>query len=286
MDKKSHSETIVIINCVLNPPLMLISIIGNALVLSARLRTPSLRSASTIFLSSLAVSDLLVGLVVQPVYIAYTFISSNPALFLAEDSLSFLACGVSLFTVAAISVDRFLALHYHMRYANLMTTKRAICISAAIWVICIILSCLSFWNRKVYFLVVAVGVALCLFISTFSYIRIYFIVRRHWLQIRVQHQAVESLNAEHNLNMVRSRKSAKNTFIYYICMILCYSPMFIDSSIYVVSEKSWTIVRALTTTTVFLNSSINPFLYCWRTTEIRMAVLKSLRRLFCKQTDA
>ncbi|KAL9958759.1 hypothetical protein ACROYT_G035817, partial [Oculina patagonica] len=66
----SMPETIVIINCVINAPLMLTSIIGNTLVLAAILRTPSLRSPSIMFLSSLAVSDLLVGFFVQPLYIA------------------------------------------------------------------------------------------------------------------------------------------------------------------------------------------------------------------------
>jgi len=68
-DSTTH-ESIVIINCVLNASFMLISIIGNALVLAAILRTPSIRSASMIMLCSLAVSDLLVGFVAQPLYIA------------------------------------------------------------------------------------------------------------------------------------------------------------------------------------------------------------------------
>ena len=67
---KSHPETIVIINCVLNVPFMLVSIIGNTLVLYTIFRIPSLRSPSIILLCSLAVSNLLVGLFVQPVYIA------------------------------------------------------------------------------------------------------------------------------------------------------------------------------------------------------------------------
>ena len=61
---------IVMANCILNAPLMLLSIIGNALVLVAILRTPSIRSPSVIFLCNLAVSDLLVGWVAQPAYIA------------------------------------------------------------------------------------------------------------------------------------------------------------------------------------------------------------------------
>jgi hypothetical protein len=105
-------------------PLMLISIIGNTLVLSAILRTPSLRSPSTVFLSSLAVSDLLVGLVVQPVYIANEL--TNDLLYRIRNTTAFSACAVSLFTITAISVDRFMAIHYHMRYSNLMTPSRAV----------------------------------------------------------------------------------------------------------------------------------------------------------------
>ena len=65
------NETIVIVNCILNAPSILISIIGNVLVLAAILRTSSSRgSTSMIMLCNLAVSDLLVGVVVQPLYIA------------------------------------------------------------------------------------------------------------------------------------------------------------------------------------------------------------------------
>ena len=53
-DKSRQPETIVIINCILTAPLMLISITGNVLVLSTILRTPSLRSPSTVFWCSLA----------------------------------------------------------------------------------------------------------------------------------------------------------------------------------------------------------------------------------------
>ena len=125
----SLPKTIVIINCVLNSPLMLISSIDNALVLAAILRTPSLRSPSTIFLCSLSVSDFLVGIVVQPVYIVSELKPENSLLQHSYNMLCLLCCGVSLGTMAAMSVDRFLALHYHMRYPNSMTEKRALCTS-------------------------------------------------------------------------------------------------------------------------------------------------------------
>ena len=249
---------------------MLIAIIGNFLVLAAILRTPSLSSPSTVYLCSLAVSDLLVGLVVQPVYIP----SALQLSFSTVDAYNILtvsACGVSLFTMATISIDRFPALHYHIRYLDLMTTKRAIYISATLWLICALLSCSYFLSQRVFFLAISVGIAICL--------RNYGIVHHHQLQIQAQQQAVES--TEHNLNMVRSKKSAINTFIYFVCIILCYTPRFISTLVSVVLfENELIAVRTLTTTLVFLNSTINPFLYCWR-----VAVLKTLRKVLCKHTE-
>ncbi len=69
-EDNSTPETILIINCVLNAPLMLISILGNALVLAAIIRTTSIHSTSMIMLCSLAFSDLLVGFLAQPIYTA------------------------------------------------------------------------------------------------------------------------------------------------------------------------------------------------------------------------
>ena len=63
------AKPFVIVNCALNAPLMLVSILGNALVLAAIMRTPSIRSPSMIMLGSLAVADLLVGLIAQPLFI-------------------------------------------------------------------------------------------------------------------------------------------------------------------------------------------------------------------------
>ena len=116
LGRNSDTEPIVIINCLLKVPLIFISIIGNALALAAILRTPSLHSLSAVFLCFLAMSDLLVGFVTQPVYIANSS-KPKPSLYDAMYTLNALTCGVSLGMMAAISVDRFMAwpFHYHMR---------------------------------------------------------------------------------------------------------------------------------------------------------------------------
>ena len=290
MDNSSTLETVVVINCILNAPLMLTSITGNALVLAAILRTPSLRSVpSTIFLCSLAITDFLVGLVVQPVSIADKLHHST-GLAKVEDFMSFFLCGVSLTTITAISVDRLLALHYHMTYPNLMTTKRALYASASLWFVSILLPCLKeVWKSEVVFLIAAVVITICFVISSASYIKIYFIVRHHQIQIQAQQQAVNSFNISVNIpdsnNMIISKKHALKTFIYFICMIFCYLPFLCYSLLratsVIVYEENW----AFAETVVYLNSSVNPFLYCWCNCEIRTSAVKVVRKMMCKQTE-
>ena len=279
----SYSKNIIILNCVLNAPLMLTTILGNSLVLATILRTPSLRSPSTVFLCSLAVSDLLVGLVVQPVYIVDKLKPGMPIMN-AYFSLVLLLCGVSLGTMTALSVDRLLALQCHMRYPTLVTKKRAIYIIVKLWFGCLFLSCIHFAGQEFFIITVVVGTALCFLVSTFSYIRIYQLVRRHQLQIEAQQrQLAQNYNVEHKLNIVQAIKSALYTFIYYICLILCYSPVFISMLRFAITPESWTMAWNLADTVVFMNSSINPFLYCLCNGKLRAAVLKTLRTILFRQ---
>ena len=293
-DNEVRIETVIIINCVLNAPLLAISIIGNLLVFVSILRTPSLRSPSITLLCNLAASDFLVGIIVQPLYIASELIN-NSSLKQVMDTMAFALCGVSLLTMTTISVDRVLALHFHMRYPNLMTTNRAVYASALLWFISFLFGFLTVWNMKAYFFSALIIIAICVLVSTICYIQIYGIVRQHRLQIRVQQQAVETITTRNNqirhhhtgnkLKVQRSAKSAKNTFIYYVVMIVCYTPVIISMSILTMSHDLWTNAWTLAETAALMNSSINPFLYCWRLRELRKAVLNTVRQMLCKQTE-
>ncbi|XP_020630289.1 rhodopsin, GQ-coupled-like, partial [Orbicella faveolata] len=246
--------------------------------------TCSLRSPSTILLCSLAVSDLLVGLVVQPVYIP-TKLKENGSLLKALYVMVPFASGGSVLIMTLISVDRFLALHYHMRYTNLMTARRAIYASVLLWLISFLLSLISFWKMDAYYFIAAVGIIACLLVSAVCYISIYCIVRKHHLQTHVQQQTVSRKPANFNQNMLRSMKCAKNTFIFYIVMVLCYIPWFISMFLSAIFPNQWIYALVLADTAAFLNSSINPFLYCWHLRKLRAAVVKTTKLMLCKKVE-
>ena len=284
-EHNSTPETIIIINCVLNAPLMLISILGNALVLAAIIRTPSIRSTPhIIMLCSLAVSDFLVGLVAQPLFIAEQ-LTEDRYLYRALAMMTYSLCGASLSTITAITVDRFLALHYHMRYATLVTASRVKYTLIIIWLTTYLGRGVYFLNKRVHSFLSGVVTIICLLISTFSYIRIYRIVRRHQIQMQAQQQAVQSSDAENNLHITRLKRSALNTFVFYITLTICYFPMYVLLTLKGLSYQDWETGWDFAVTLVYLNSCINPFLYCWRLRELRLAVVKTARQMLCKQTE-
>ena len=279
----SGFETEVIANCILNAPVMLLSIIGNALVLVAILRTPSIRSPSVIFLCNLAVSDLLVGLVVEPAYIAEQIVRTVTVPQKAVKTMGFAGCGVSLWTITAITVDRFLALHYHLQYPNLMTTSRAIYTIVTLWCIITLFTFSFIWSPSIYhYYVSAFGITIFLLVNLVCFIKIHRIVRRHQLQIRLQQQAVENSTDTNNHRIQQSTRSAKNIFIYFLAMILCYSPFSIVVIISGFTGVDLKVILTFSFTVVLMNSSINPFLYCWRMTELRSAVFKTARLFSCR----
>lgn len=286
-ESRGSIETSVVVICVLNAPLMLTSTAGNILVLTAIKKTPSIRSSSITMLCSLAVSDLLVGFIVQPFFLA----SLLTRVFLIErisKITAFCLCGVSLCTMTAISIDRFLALQYPMRYqATITAHQRALnTLIVIIWLHNFVFSGFYVWNWPLYFIMIATGVCLFILVSTFCYIRIYRIVHRHQIQIQAQQQAAQQNTTEgDNSNMVRMKRSALNTFIFYIAMVLCYFPIIISLCVASITSKDLPEVWHLADTVVFLNSSVNPLLYCWRLGEIRKAVLKIFRQMSRRQAD-
>ena len=76
-----------------------------------------------------------------------------------------------------------------------------------------------------------------------------------------------------------------NTFVFSIALVICYFPLYLVLTLAGISEKNWQTEWDFASTAVFMNSSINPFLYCWRLRELRTAVVKTARQMLCKQTE-
>ena len=280
-----------IANCAFNAFLSITAIIFNSVTIQALRRTSSLSKPLRTLLLSLAVSDLGVGLLVQPFYIVLlvqwlqknTENSPSCAVYSAFSLIGVLFSTASFFGVMALSADRFLAIHLHLRYQELLTHKRVLSVVVSLWAFTAALTLFIFCvSKNISSPVFAtIGVA-CLVVSAVFYYNIYSAVRRHRNQIQaMQIQQVEQ-DAGMAANLARRRKSAVCAFYVYLVFFICNLSVFCSyTAVLILGLNNATKMSLLSSwTLVFLNSSLNPVIYCWKMRHIRHAIMDILRNLF------
>ncbi|KAI8434762.1 hypothetical protein MSG28_003281, partial [Choristoneura fumiferana] len=105
----------------------LVAIVGNAMVIHVFRRDRRLRRRTNYYIVSLAVADLLVGLLGIPFAIlASVGLPRNLHACLFTVSLLVMLCTISIFCLVAVSVDRYWAILHPMCYSRNVRTKTAI----------------------------------------------------------------------------------------------------------------------------------------------------------------
>lgn len=138
-----------IANCVFNNFLCFTAILLNIGTIHAIRKTPSLPITLKTLLFSLAVSDVGVGLLVQPFYTALlvNWLQHNVR---CINNVTFhnILCMFSVASfsgVVAVSVDRFMAIHLHLRYQEHVTHKRVVSLVISIWLISLVTALTPLW---------------------------------------------------------------------------------------------------------------------------------------------
>ena len=256
--------------------------LGNALILIALHKISSIHPPTKLFFRCLAVTDLCVGLTVQPLY-ATSVISRLIKIdvnilcdvFKATRAFGWLLCGVSVLTSTAISVDRLLALLLGLRYRQVVTLRRARVVLMCFLLIGVSGGSIRMWRRDVALKGAAVLLTISLVTSIYSYTRIYLKLRHH--QAQVQNNAPrEGIQ----LNIARYIKTVSGIIWVQLVLVACYVPFAVAAVLDVNGVKN-DVARLTTETLVYLNSSLNPILYCWKIRELKQAVKDTIRRLFC-----
>ena len=280
-------------NCIFNVFLLYTAIALNIITIQALRKTSSLPRTLKTLLLSLAASDLAVGLLAHPVFVVHLIIqirqntSDNAydtvfAIFF--ETLAAPLAAASLFSVVAITVDRFLAIHLHLRYQELVTHKRVIAVVISIWVISAFLSLLfpaarlDWIPKKVPWIMFAARDAVCFITTGFLHYKIYASVRHHTGHIQALQVQEEAQNREMK-NAVRLRKTALATFYIYFLFLACYVPMFCVNLAELFCDETALIqhLRCYVFTLMLSNSSLNPLIYSWKMRHIRHAVINILR---------
>uniref|UniRef100_A0A8C4SMH4 D(4) dopamine receptor-like n=1 Tax=Erpetoichthys calabaricus TaxID=27687 RepID=A0A8C4SMH4_ERPCA len=124
---------------VLGIPLILIIILGNILVCLSVLTERSLKTATNYFIVSLAVADLLLAILVLPLYVYSEFLGGiwtlNMYICDALMTMDVMLCTASILNLCAISVDRYIAVIVPLKYNRNQFSMRQLVLITATWVL-------------------------------------------------------------------------------------------------------------------------------------------------------
>ena len=274
--------------------------LGNVLILVALQKVSSIHPPTKLLFRCLAVTDLCVGLLGQPLYVYVNYIGLHFDIgkFMVElqGVLNFvlvLLFAVSPLTSAAISVDRLLALLLGLRYRHVVTLRGARVVIACVWFIAVSNASLLWvdfiqFSDKVFlasWLTYLALIMVSIIISLFSYIKIFLTLRHQQAQVQDHVQPEQSSRVRSVLNIARYKKTVYSVAWIQFAMLACYGP-------YIVKEFLWNlgsidystetrIANDVSICLLFLNSSLNPVLYCWRIKDVRQEVKNTIRQCLC-----
>ena len=262
--------------------LSITAFLGNFLILVALNKETSLYPPSKLLYRCLATTDLLVGIVTQPLYATYwlSLVHEHWSLCRyvrdAVNISSFALCSVSLLTLTTISVDRLLALLLGIRHRAILTLKRTRILTATFWIISVASGSFYVTHTQISVLYAIILILSCSVISIASYTKIFRTLSHYQAEVQDQTTA---------LNMERYRKAVSSALWVQLTLVVCYAPKLIILVVKIYRKKTYSshvlVINGITSILTYFNSTLNPFLYCWKIKEVRQAVKQTIRQALC-----
>ena len=282
-------------NIVFNAVLCFTALTLNGATIYALRKTPSVPKPLKALLLSLAVSDLGVGILSHPLFITRLALelrlqadlrTSFPTFYRVSLFVAFQFAYPSFFSVLSLSLDRFLAIHLHLRYQELVTYQRVVTAVISIWVLSGLIPLIWLFSIDIAYVLFAIIVVSCFVVSGVLNSMIYATVRRHAHQMHsLQVQPTVQENAPNVSNASTLRKSTFMTIHIYVLFLVCYLPFLCTVGFFrfYPGDAVLKAVKQYTSTLLLLNSSLNPLIYCWKLRGVRRTIMNTLLHAISSQ---
>ena len=293
---EGKAELHVILLCSVVLILAAVIVAGNSLVIASVVSNRRLQTKTTAFITSLAVCDLIIGLVLMPLIVVsntvgptvqngleYCHVTISVAVMLMFNSVA---------NLSAVTFDRFLAVVIPLRYKSIMTKRVIVPIIAFVWIFSTVFGFIPFmgWRTVIepkpgssglycqvplnlapgYIITVcAVGFLPSIFVLA-AYLKIFQTAYHHEIRIAAAINSVLRNQSELKLNMIKEMKAAKMVALVLGAFIFSWAPLFVIMIVDIAMKNAVnSYVYAGGVIFATLNSALNPVIYASMNSEFR-----------------
>ncbi|XP_068704301.1 adrenocorticotropic hormone receptor-like [Montipora foliosa] len=244
---------------------------------------------TTYFVASLSLSDFLSGLFVQPLYSACMLCigSGHEQPKLCDISLIFshVTTKISIFTVVALALDRYLAVKLSWRYKNLVTIRKVIVCNIFVWLFSVVfeVSHSVVESENIFDLVdLHLQTTVPLVFLSCVYAAAYIEFRRYSRNVVFRQALTGGRSRKFVQNIRLAKKIVWTVVIINVVIFISFSPYLIAKNLEngCLKKKSsecsgvgFEALKALSVPMLCISSALNPFLYAWRIPKYRQAVI-------------
>lgn len=268
------------------------SVVGNFLVLLSVYQTPALQTVSNYYIASLAVGDFLVGVIICPLWVTKSALNvwrNQHPLTVAAELMSTQTLIISTFNLAAVSLDRYLAITKPYYYLQVMTLFRCVLSIGLIWAFSIGFACIRLLITEptalpnLWIAVAIIGYTLPFVIISYSYYYIYKAANRQSRRIAEEGRtgSVASEDGQHgagpsSIETKRHRKAANTIGIIIGIYLLLAFPSMVIAGIQLLTTNNCLKIRIVRfwfwgALFSFSSSAVNPWIYAVRSRDYRQA---------------
>ena len=272
----------------------LASALGNILVFILVISNKRLQTRSNVFLLSLAVSDFLVGALLEPMFVAQFFsqdLRENCSFNKIRRYLATLLMGAAVNSIALVSYDRWTHLTKTIRYNDFMPKKKVAILVTIAWLIPIVVPFVRFTSEAVYSTIIIIYILTILALMIACYVIIVKIVRD---REKVMQKTDVKSRAQETTTHIRV---AKAIVLIIVCLLATFLPISIyhgvtatngiSKGLIPISDDTKEICYVILMTLGLTNSGINPVIYYFRIPEFRASMKRLLSRVWKpKGTDS
>ena len=261
--------------------IFVVGLVGNGTLIYTVIRNREMRTVPNIFIVSLALGDLLLILVSVPFTATiYTFSSWPYGEFVCKlnEFLQTLSLGVSVFTLTALSSDRYTVIVFPMRVHQESATRRTIAVAVGIWALACVLAIPDVvtshitWNycevypvAATWYIAARVIGHLCIyFILPVTIIAVFYILMARVLVKSYQKMPMDAkvTSTQAGRQMAARKKVAKVVLSFVLVFIICWLPRHVFLVWYHLLPGKynmfWHVFKILSFCLCYVNSCVNP----------------------------